>query len=219
LSKEPPASRPIAAPQRSVAKTEVKQPEAAATVLSVDPAKPATALPVVGPRIAESKASESALDSKILDSLIVEPPTTPVAAQVPKTLPLVPPAITAPQIVTARMYGNVVDATAARIPGVRLTATNTESGAAATTVADEAGGYSFEGLAPGNYKLSAELPGFQTSMYNGIQLSANLQKVQDITLQVAAASETVEVTAQADTLLSTRSGSNVVSSRLEALGT
>src|SRR5262249_11846765 len=151
--------------------------------------------------------------------LIVEPPTTPVAAQVPKTLPLVPPAITAPQIVTARMYGNVVDATAARIPGVRLTATNTESGAAATTVTDEAGGYSFEGLAPGNYKLSDELPGFQTSMYNGIQLSANLQKVQDITLQVAAASETVEVTAQADTLLSTRSGSNVVSSRLEALGT
>jgi Ca-activated chloride channel family protein len=191
LSKEPQASRPIAAPQESVAKAEVKQPEAAA---------PAPALPVVGPPIAGSKTTESALNSKVIDSLRVEPPTTLAATQIPQTLPVVPPAITAPQMVAARMYGNVVDATAARIPGVSVTATNIESGATATTVTNQTGGYSFEGLTPGNYKLSAELPGFQTSVYNGIQLSANLQKAQDITLQVAAVADTVEVTTKSGTL-------------------
>src|SRR5262249_11675760 len=187
----PQASRPFAAPHESVAKAEVKQPEADA---------PASALQVVGPPIAGSKTTESALDSKVIDSIKVEPPTTPAATPIPQTLPVVPPPITAPQMVTARMYGNVADATAARIPGVSVTATNIESGATATTVTNPSGGYSFDGLEPGNYKLSAELPGFQTSMYDGIQLSANVQKVQDITLQVAAVAETVEVTTKSGTL-------------------
>src|SRR5262245_12416793 len=207
LSKEPQALRPIAAPQESVAKAEVKQPEADA---------PASALAAEAPPIAGSKATESALDSKVIDSIKVEPPTTPAATQIPQTLPVVPPPITAPQMVTARMYGNVADATAARIPGVSVTATNIESGATATTVTNPTGAYSFDGLAPGNYKLSAELPGFQTSMYNGIPLSANVQKVQDITLQVAAVAETVEVTTKSGTL-STQSSMVVSSGRQASL--
>src|SRR5262245_12944319 len=207
LSKEPQALRPIAAPQESVAKAEVKQPEADA---------PASALAAEAPPIAGSKATESNLDSKVIDSLKVEPPTTPAATQIPQALPVVTPAIAAPQMVSARMYGNVVDETAARIPGVSVTATSIESGATATTVTNQTGAYSFDGLAPGNYKLSAELPGFQTSMYNGIPLSANVQKVQDITLQVAAVAETVEVTTKSGTL-STQSSMVVSSGRQASL--
>src|SRR5262249_39723817 len=46
----------------------------------------------------------------------------------------------------------------------------------------------------GTYKLTAALPGFRTETENGIQLAANIETVRDVTLQVGAVSQAVEVT-------------------------
>jgi len=97
-----------------------------------------------------------------------------------------------------RVFGTVKDATAALIPGVGVTATNTETGATAKTVTDAAGAFALDGLQPGNYRLSSSLPGFQTNTRDGIQLGANAQAKQDMTLQVGQVNQSVEVAVAAD---------------------
>src|SRR5437868_12669977 len=71
----------------------------------------------------------------------------------------------------ASVGGTVADATGALIPGVTVSATNTGTGIASTTVSNESGAYSFPALQPGTYRVSAELPGFQTQTFTGAHLA------------------------------------------------
>src|SRR5439155_2013758 len=89
------------------------------------------------------------------------------------------------QSVNATVGGTVADATGALIPGVTVTATNTGTGIASTTVSNESGAYSFPSLQPGAYKVHAELPGFQTQTYTDVQLGGSQQVRLNFTLQVA----------------------------------
>jgi len=108
----------------------------------------------------------------------------------------------------ATVGGTVADATGALIPGVTVTATNAGTGIVNTVVTNESGAYSFAALQPGNYKVSAELPGFQTQTFTNVQLGGAQQVRMNFTLQVGAAAGTnVEVTVAADTLLATSSNS------------
>ena len=73
---------------------------------------------------------------------------------------------------------------------------------------NESGAYNFPALQPGNYKVSAELPGFQTQTFTDVQLGGGQQVTLNFTLQVAAAAgQNVEVTVAADTVLATTSNS------------
>ncbi len=63
------------------------------------------------------------------------------------------------------MSGTVSDTTGALIPGVTVTATNTQTGIVSTVLSNESGTYNFASLQPGTYNLSAELSGFQTHTY------------------------------------------------------
>src|SRR5678816_1474106 len=58
--------------------------------------------------------------------------------------------------------GSVSDQSNALIPGVTVTATNIDTGVVVTNISNEAGTYNFVSLQPGNYKMTASLPGFQT---------------------------------------------------------
>ena len=58
--------------------------------------------------------------------------------------------------------GRVHDQAAAVIPGVTVTATNAATGVTRETVSNAEGLYSFPGLPPGNYNISAALTGFST---------------------------------------------------------
>jgi hypothetical protein len=112
------------------------------------------------------------------------------------------------QSINASVTGTVSDPTGALIPGVTVTAANTATGVAATTITNESGSYVFPALQPGTYKVSAELPGFQTQTFTDVQLGGAQQIRLNFTLQVAAAAgTTVEVTVAADTLLATSSNS------------
>src|SRR3954451_17639655 len=74
------------------------------------------------------------------------------------------------QSINATVGGTVADPSKALIPGVTVIATNTDTGVAATTVTNESRSYNSPALQPGVYKLSAELPGFQTQNFTNVQL-------------------------------------------------
>src|SRR5438477_13074986 len=70
----------------------------------------------------------------------------------------------------ASLGGTVSDASGALIPGVTITAKNTQTGVITTAVSNETGAYQFPNLQTGTYTASAELPGFQTKAYNDVVL-------------------------------------------------
>src|SRR5207237_7321899 len=106
-----------------------------------------------------------------------------------------------------RLGGTIDDPTGAVLPGVSVTATNTATGVVTTALSNESGAYNFPSLLPGTYKVSAELPGFQTQSYTGVRLGNADQVRLNFTLQVGGLNTAVEVTVAADTLLATSSSS------------
>jgi len=111
------------------------------------------------------------------------------------------------QSTNATVTGTIADSTGALIPGVTVTATNTATGVVTTVLTNESGSYNLSSLLPGTYKVSAELPGFQTKSYTDVRLGNGDQVRLNFTLQVATQSQSVEVTVAADTLLATSSSS------------
>src|SRR5262249_699935 len=85
----------------------------------------------------------------------------------------------------ATLSGTVSDAAKALIPGVTITATNTETGVVSTGVTNETGTYNLPGLLPGLYNVTGELPGFQTQTFTGVRLGNAAQVRLNFTLQVA----------------------------------
>ena len=111
------------------------------------------------------------------------------------------------QTANATLGGTVSDSSGALIPGVTITATNTGTGIVTTVISNEAGAYQFASLQTGSYKVSAELPGFQTEVYSDVALGVSQQVRLNFTLRVGTVAQAVEVTVAADTLLATSSAS------------
>ncbi len=111
------------------------------------------------------------------------------------------------QTSNATLGGTVSDASRALIPGVTVTATNTQTGIVSTSLTNETGSYNFPSLQSGNYTVSAELPGFQTQAYSDVALGLSQQVRLNFTLQVGGQAQTIEVSVAADTLIATTSSS------------
>src|SRR5262249_24020980 len=73
--------------------------------------------------------------------------------------------ITFGQTTNATVSGTIQDMSGAVLPGVTVTAGNNSTGVVTTVASNEAGAYTFPSLLPGAYKVTAELPGFQTKTY------------------------------------------------------
>ena len=101
----------------------------------------------------------------------------------------------------ARVSGTIGDPSGALLPGVTVTATNNATGVVTTVVSNEAGAYNFPSLLPGIYKVSAELPSFQTRAFTDVRLGNADQVRLNFTLEVASVTTSVEVTLSADRLL------------------
>src|SRR5213593_3169810 len=111
------------------------------------------------------------------------------------------------QTTNATVSGTVSDATGALIPGVTVTAVNTQTGVTSTVLSNEAGTYNFPSLQPGVYKVSAELSGFQVQSYTDVRLGTAQQVRLNFTLKVANVAQSVEVSIPVDTLIATSSSS------------
>lgn len=107
----------------------------------------------------------------------------------------------------AALGGTVADPSGALIPGVDITAENTGTGVASTTITNESGAYSFPSLQTGTYKVSAALAGFQTKTYSDVILGVSQQVRLNFTMVVGGVSQSIEVSVAADTLLATSSAS------------
>src|SRR5438552_7529157 len=93
----------------------------------------------------------------------------------PMLLCMIVSAHTFAQTINATLGGTISDTTGALIPGVTVTATNTATGIATTALSNEAGAYQFASLQSGLYKVTAELPGFQTFVYEQVNLGVSQQ--------------------------------------------
>ncbi len=105
---------------------------------------------------------------------------------------------------TAQISGTVRDQSGAVLPGVEVTATQTETGVSRMTVTNETGAYVMPNLPLGPYRLEAGLPGFRRFVQSGIVLQVNDKPVINVTLNVGQVTEQVEVQANAS-LVETRS--------------
>src|SRR2546430_14163781 len=98
---------------------------------------------------------------------------------------------------TAQISGSVKDQSGAVLPGVEITATQTGTGIARTTVTNETGSYVLPNLPLGPYRVEAALPGFRSYVQMGIVLQVNSSPEINIQLAVGQVSEQVEVQANA----------------------
>src|SRR6185295_3950610 len=109
--------------------------------------------------------------------------------------------------VNSAIGGTVEDASKALIPGVSVTAVNTQTGVTSKTISNESGVYNFPVLVPGKYDVKAELPGFRAKSFSGVDLGAGTAVRLNFVLEVGTVSTSVDVTVAADSLLASSSAS------------
>ncbi len=95
------------------------------------------------------------------------------------------------------VLGNIQDQQGAVVPNVTVTARNLETGATRTATTDSTGAYRILNVAPGNYELTATATGFRKEIRNPVVVTISAESRVDFSLAVGAASEQVEVTAEA----------------------
>jgi len=104
---------------------------------------------------------------------------------------------------TTSLRGSVTDKTGAVIAGARVNLRNNDTSLERTTTAGPNGTYEFLALPPGTYLLTVEKENFRKYEHPNLQLLVNLPATQDVTLEVGSTTETVEVSATAQTLNTT----------------
>jgi len=96
--------------------------------------------------------------------------------------------------------GKVIDSSDAVIPGVQVTLTNIATNASSTSTSGDAGTYTFLYVVPGQYTLTAELPGFRKLVRSGLTVQVgDILKV-DLMLEVGGTNDIVSVTAESPLL-------------------
>ena len=96
-----------------------------------------------------------------------------------------------------QIVGAVRDPTGGAIPNVTVTATETGTGFATSIKTGSEGQFVFQSLRPTNYVISAEASGFRRFRESAVELQANQSLTVNITLEVGAVTETVNVVSQA----------------------
>ncbi len=91
--------------------------------------------------------------------------------------------------------GTVTDPQGAPVPRVKVIVIETRTGTKSDTVTEAAGAYAIPFLAPGEYDLTAEAPGFKKMVRHGLTLSGGEHPVIDVRLEVGGVSESVTVVA------------------------
>lgn len=116
----------------------------------------------------------------------------------------------------AQLTGSVSDPSRNLLPGVTVTATNTEDtkGVAVVALTDAKGEYKFSLLPAGKYRLSADLTGFQTSTYNNVPLGLSQQVRLNFMLQPGLPATASPQDANLQPANRVRVGGNVIAANL-----
>lgn len=97
-----------------------------------------------------------------------------------------------------RITGTVTDASGAMVPDTQVVLLNKDTGARQQTVTSAAGLYSFISLNPGMYQVTASHGGFSSVVKDKVLVNVDQVTQVDLSLQVGAATETVNVTAETE---------------------
>jgi hypothetical protein len=84
----------------------------------------------------------------------------------------------------AVIFGTVTDQSGAVLSQAEVTATNEATGTAETVKSNTAGNYIFPDLGPGTYKLTSQVPGFETTEHRGVVVEVERRVRLDISMQV-----------------------------------
>ena len=93
----------------------------------------------------------------------------------------------------ATIVGTVTDPSGAVMPGVKVTITNTGTGATRSLETNAAGSYIAPELVPGTYEVRAEFKGFRAYSRTGIVLNVNDKVRVDVPMQVGEVTQSVTV--------------------------
>ncbi|MBI4886693.1 MAG: TonB-dependent receptor, partial [Acidobacteria bacterium] len=111
---------------------------------------------------------------------------------------------------TAQISGTVFDASGGVLPGVTVTAAQTDTGVRREAVSDERGAFTLTNLPLGPYRLEVSLAGFRTYQQTGIVLQVGSSPTINVTLSLGELSETVAVEAAAPLVDTQRAGIGAV---------
>jgi hypothetical protein len=100
----------------------------------------------------------------------------------------------------AQIRGVVKDASGAVVPDAKVTITNVATNISVSVTTDEKGDYTFNGLHPATYSVTAEAHGFQTNEKKDVVLAPSQQTTIDFTLIPAGVASSVTVTEAAPLL-------------------
>jgi Carboxypeptidase regulatory-like domain len=110
----------------------------------------------------------------------------------------------AQQAATATLEGVINDPAGAVVPGATVTARNTQTGLTRTIQTDESGVYRLAALQPGTYELTVTAANFAEAKRSGITLTVGQKLNLEIALSIGASSATVNITAEAPVIETTR---------------
>jgi hypothetical protein len=113
------------------------------------------------------------------------------------SLCLICSSLTSAQSTGGRILGRVADSSGAVLANVKVNATNEATSISRDTVTNASGDYVFPELAIGTYTLSFDLSGFKTNVRKTVELNLNQVITLNMTMQVGASKEIVEVTSEA----------------------
>ncbi len=91
---------------------------------------------------------------------------------------------------SGEIYGKVTDASGGVMPGVTVTLTSPTLLQPMIAVSGESGAYRFPALSVGVYKLTFEMPGFNTIVREGVRMEIGANVQINAVLQIARCSAT-----------------------------
>jgi hypothetical protein len=106
----------------------------------------------------------------------------------------------------ATLTGTITDSSGSAVPDATVTVRNIETNEETKTTTSTQGTYTIPLLRPGQYNVVIEAPGFKRYSREGVQLQVAQSAAINVTLEVGAVTETVNVTAEAPLLETTNAG-------------
>lgn len=100
----------------------------------------------------------------------------------------------------ATLNGTITDSSAASVPNATIKLVNDLTGESYSAVTSESGSYTIPLVKPGDYTLTVEASGFKTARRAGVILETGASARMDVSLEVGAVSDVVNVEATAPIL-------------------
>ena len=104
------------------------------------------------------------------------------------------------QVSTADVVGTAFDPTGAVLAGVKVTATNSDTGFSRVATSNESGAFVISLLPIGRYNVKAETPGFKVYSVSDVALAEGDRLRLDMHMEVGQLVDSIEVTAQTTSL-------------------